>query len=180
MIPVEYFWLVLILIFAVIGAVRGLGKELGTSAIVCLCLFALWLGWDQAGTALVSFAQRILFKAWSAAEIKALYYGVAILFVAFVSYEGVVLEFPVALKGLLKNIFGFMGGLLNGYLIVGTVWNVLAEATYFQSKVSVVTAPYSEVHNSIVQYLPVSFMDNISPLPFLLLGILLLLAIVFK
>lgn len=180
MIPVEYFWLVLILIFGIIGAARGLGKELGVTAILCLSLFALWLGWDTAGKAIISLVNKTPFKNLTDDQIEALYYTGAILFVAFISYEGVVLEFPVKLKGLLKNIFGFVGGLINGYLIVGTIWDVVAHANYFQPQVSIVKAPFSSFHNAIIQWLPVSLMNEFSPYPFLILGMLLLLAIVFK
>jgi uncharacterized membrane protein required for colicin V production len=180
MIAVEYFWLILIFVFGIIGAVRGLGKELGTTAIVCLSLFALWLGWDQAGNFIVSLVGRLPFGKFTEAQIQALYYSGAIAVVAFISYEGVVLEFPVRLKGFLKNVFGFLGGLVNGYFIVGTVWDVVAHADYFLPQIKVVTAPFSGFHNTVIQYLPVTLMNDVSPLPMLVLGMLLLLAVVFK
>lgn len=180
MISVEAFWFTLILIFGIIGAARGLGKELGTAAVLCLSLFALWLGWDQAGDFIVSVVKKTPLKDLSVAEMEALYYTFAILFVGFISYEGVVLDFPVKLKGILKNMFGFVGGLLNGYLIAGTVWDVVANANYFLPEVRVVTPPFSSFHNTIIDYLPVTVMNEFSPLPFLIVGMLLLLAVVFK
>ena len=180
MIGVEWLWGALILSFGVIGAVRGLAREVGVSAIVSLSLFALWLGWDQAGKLLVSLVQRGPFADLCPAKIKAIYYSCAILFVAFISYEGIVLIFPVKLKGFLKNVFGFIGGLFNGYLIIGTVWNVVAQAEYFRPQIKLVLGPTTELHNTIVQFLPVSLMESFSPIPMLILGMLLLLAIVIK
>lgn len=180
MISVEYCWLILILIFSVIGAARGLGKELGTAAIVSLSLFALWLGWDQAGQMIVSLIQKGPLNDFRPEEIKALYYSITICFIAFISYEGITLLFPIKLKGILKNIFGFLGGLLNGYLIVGTIWDVTAQAGYFLPQIKLVQPPFSEFHNAVIQYLPVSLMEDFSPIPMLLLGMLLLLAIIFK
>lgn len=177
MIPVEYFWLTLILVFGFIGAARGLGKELGTTAVIALSLFALFLGWSQAGKFIVSLVQRGPFKDLSAEEIKALYYSTSILFVAFLSYEGITLIFPIGLKGFLKNLFGFFGGLFNGYLIIGTVWDVVAHANYFDP---IVYPPFTKFHEVIIQFLPVTLMEEFSPLPMLGLGMLLLLAIIFK
>jgi uncharacterized membrane protein required for colicin V production len=180
MIHIEFYWLTLVFIFAIIGAARGLGKEMGVTTIVALSLFALWLGWWRAGDLIVAGFQRGPLADLCALEVKAIYYSVAIVFIAFISYEGIVLAFPVKLKGFLKNVFGFFGGLLNGYLIVGTVWNVLADATYFYPKIAVVKPPFSNFHNSVIQFLPVSLMDNVSPIPMMVLGMLLLLAMVFK
>lgn len=180
MIPVEYFWGTLIFTFGIIGAVRGIAKELGTAAVVALTLFALWLGWDQAGDLIVNLVKRGPFSNLTKAEIAALYYSTAILIVAFLAYEGIVLKFPINLKGILSNIFGFILGLLNGYLVVGTVWDVMAHAAYFSPQVKIVSSPYSAAHNTIIQFLPVSIMNDFSPFPMLLLGMLLLLAIIFK
>jgi uncharacterized membrane protein required for colicin V production len=180
MISVEFCWLILVLVFAVIGAARGLGKELGTAAIVALSLFALWLGWDQAGNMVISLIKRGPFKDLRSQEIKAIYYSLTICFIAFISYEGITLLFPIKLKGILKNAFGFLGGLVNGYLIVGTIWNVAAQADYFLPQLKVVQPPFSDFHNTIVKYLPVSLMEDFSPIPMLMLGMLLLLAVIFK
>jgi hypothetical protein len=180
MIQVEYLWAVLILLFGVIGAVRGLAKELGTAAILALTLFALWFGWARAGSMIIGLVQRGPFSDLTVAEIKALYYTGAILVVAFIAYEGIVLIFPIKLKGIINNIFGFFAGLLNGYLIVGTIWNVVAQARYFWPQITIVTTPFSDLHNTIIQFLPVSLMQEFSPFPMLLLGMLLLLAIIIK
>lgn len=179
MIPVEYLWISLILAFGVIGAVRGLYKELGTSAVLMLSVFALWVGWDKAWKTIVSLFRWGPFKDICVEQIRAIYFSLSILFVAFIAYEGIVLLFPARLKGIFKNIFGFFGGLLNGYLVIGTVWNVAADAKYCWPDVTVVQPPFSHFHNTIVQYLPVSIMDSFSPLPFLFVGMLLLLAIIF-
>ena len=180
MIPIEVFWGTLILTFGVIGAVRGVAKELGTAAVLALTLFALWFGWDRAGDLVVDLVQQGPFEQLTAAQIEALYYTWAVLIVAFLAYEGIVLRFPLKLKGLLNNIFGFMIGLLNGYLVAGTIWDVSAHGKYYWPTIKIVTAPFSDLHNSIIQYLPVTLMNEFSPFPMLLLGMLLLLAIVIK
>jgi uncharacterized membrane protein required for colicin V production len=180
MVPVEYVWLTLWVVFGVIGMVRGPAKELGVTTILLLSLFALYIGWTQVGTQIVSTVQG---RAEVAREstIMAVYYSVSIVFIAFISYEGIVLRFPIkAMRGLGKGVFGFAGGLVNGYLIVGTVWDAVARANYFLPDVSVVSGYPSQLHSTIVQYLPLAVMDRTSPIIFLVAGMILLLALVFK
>lgn len=177
MIPVEYFWGVLFIVFGIIGMVRGLLKELGATTILLLSLFALKLGWDKIGAKIL---QAVRGRAPDATDamVMAIYYTVVILFVAYISYEGVVLQFPMKkLAGLAKAVFGLVGGLLNGYLIVGTVWDVVAQANYFQPNITVLSGNLTDFHNKIVHYLPVSFINEYV---MLVLGMILLLAIVLK
>jgi len=180
MIPVEFYWGTLIFTFGVIGAVRGVAKELGSGAVLALTLFALWFGWDQAGDILVDLVRLGPFEKLTAAQIEALYYTIAIMIVAFIAYEGIVLRFPLKLKGILNNAFGYMIGLLNGYLVVGTIWDAADHAKYYWPAIKIVVPPFSDLNNAIIQYLPISLMSEFSPFPMLLLGMLLLLAIIFK
>lgn len=179
MIPVEYFWGVLILIFGIIGSVRGFSKELGSSALLLLSLFLLYVCWVQFGVNIVSLIPFGGF--WSQpAVVRALFFTISIAFVAYIAYQGYVLQFPVKSQGLVGGFFGFLGGLFNGYLVVGAVWNVTAQARYYYPQITVVSAPLSEFHQSVVEYLPISLMHNSSPFIVLVLGMVLLLAIFLK
>jgi uncharacterized membrane protein required for colicin V production len=152
MIPIEFFWITFIAMFGVIGGARGLRKELGASAILLLSLFVAFVG-----------EQQILSRVTPALQ------------------EGIVLSFPIKeLVGLGKGIFGFLGGVLNGYLVIGTLWNTTANADYFRPNLAVVSSPLSAFHDSVVSYLPVSVMGSFSPYIMLVLGMILLLAIVLK
>ena len=182
MIPVEYLWLTLFVLTAVIGATRGLAKELGTSTILLLCLFALRFGWEQIGAKIVAAVPGQM----PAAEVEALYYIVVISFVAFISYEGIVLQFPMKNQvGIVKTILGFLGGLLNGYLLVGSVWDATNMAKYFGLGVPLgstgqtvqIANTLTALHQTLTQYLPLTFVPEFV---FLALGIILLLAIVLK
>jgi uncharacterized membrane protein required for colicin V production len=178
MIPVEYFWGILFIVFGVIGMARGLVKELGASTILLLSLFALKLGWEQLGERLIPILQNVPVAEGSSESAMALYYITTILFVTYISYAGVVLKFPVKeLAGPAKAMVGLVGGLLNGYLIVGTVWDVVAQANYFLPDVSVLSGALTDLHNTAVQYLPITFINEYVMLG---LGMILLLAIVLK
>jgi hypothetical protein len=178
MIPVEYFWFALILMLGIIGAVRGLAKELGVTTIVALSLFVLKFAWSQfqpSITALATDAPLGLTELM----LKAVVFSVVVIFVAVISYTGIVLQFPFKNFGKMgTGLFGFLGGLLNGYMVIGTVWDVVAHANYFSPKASLVsTETLSSVHQSIVGLLPVTFVNQYI---LLAIGMVLLLAIVLK
>ncbi len=178
MIAVEYFWFALIFMLGIIGAVRGLGKELGVTTILALSLFVLKFVWNQFLPTITTLAQGAPLGL-SLEMVKAIVFSVAILFVAIISYEGFVLKFPFTdLKGPGKGFFGFLGGLLNGYMVVGTIWDVVAHAGYFAPKVSAVnTQTLTSLHQTLVQLLPVTFINQYI---LLAIGMVLLLAIVLK
>lgn len=187
MIPVEYLWLALIVIFGIIGMTRGLSKELGVTTVLLLSLFALNLGWKMVGADIVA----VLPDGAPDKTVMAAYYAISILFIAFIAYEGVTIKFPAKeTNGIMKAIGGLLGGLPNGYLIVGTIWDVVNQASYFGFEVPVgttgTTAEISRVltdlNNTLVKYLPVSLMDSsdVTPYIFIALGMILLLAIILK
>jgi uncharacterized membrane protein required for colicin V production len=182
MIPVEYLWLALFICFGVIGAARGLSKELGTATILLLSLFALKAGWERIGSKIVEAVPGSAEEA----TIAAAYYIVSILFVAFISYEGIVLQFPMKKQGgIIKTVLGFTGGLFNGYLVIGTIWDAVNQAKYFDIRLPLggtgqtvaIANTLTDLHNTIVQYLPITFMNEFV---LLVLGLILLLAIVLK
>jgi uncharacterized membrane protein required for colicin V production len=182
MIPVEYFWLVLIVVFGIIGLIRGLWKELGVTTILLLSLFVLKFGWNQIGARIITIVPAQL----ADSEIMAIYYTVTILFVAYISYQGFTLTFPGrGLQGITRAVFGLPGGLLNGYLIVGTIWDVTNTAKYYGFQVPLgstgelikISDYLTILNNTIVQYLPVTFVNEFV---MAILGLILLLAIVLK
>ena len=70
--------------------------------------------------------------------------------------------------------------LLNGYLVVGTLWDLLAQANYFGPKWSLVSGQLSGLHNAIADYLPLSLMQNTSPFILLVPGVLLILLMLLR
>lgn len=182
MIPIEFLWLMLVVIFGIIGMTRGLWKELGVTTILALSLFALRFGWDQVGAQIVD----VVPGSASAETIAAAYFSVTLLFVTFIAYEGVSLAFPIkTMTGIGKAILGLPGGLLNGYLIVGTIWDVVADADYFGISVPfgsggsevAISNTLTHLHDLLISYLPNSFLNEFM---LLFLGIIFLLIIVLK
>jgi len=182
MIPVEYLWLALIVVFGITGMVRGLWKELGVTTILLLSLFVLTFGWEQIGARILEAFPGEM----PAGTIKAIYYIVPMVFVAFIAYEGITLQFPMReVKGLVKGLLGLPGGLLNGYLIIGTIWDVSNGADYFGLEVPLgstgatvaISDSLTSLNATLVQYLPPTFMNEYV---MLLVGMILLVAIILR
>jgi hypothetical protein len=172
----------LVAVFGLVGMVRGLWKELGVTTILLLSLFVLKLSWER----LVEDMFNSVAGQVEPAVAKGLYFGVTVLFVTFIAYEGFTLKFPIReMKGIGKALLGLPGGLLNGYLIVGTVWDVVNQADYFGRRVPLGTSGtmiaisdyLTQLHGTIVGFLPITFVDEFV---LLVLGMILLLAIVLK
>jgi hypothetical protein len=179
-IPIEFLWLTVIIVWGFVGSARGLAKELGASAVLMLSLFSLYMAWHLVLSKLVGpvGGKGGIF---TGATIQAVYYGIATVIVAYISYQGIVLSFPIREVGGVWGVgFGYLGGLLNGYLIIGTIWNVMAKANYFSPKVSLVSCCFSKLNNTLVEWLPISLMVHTTPWIFLGIGMLLLLLIILK
>jgi hypothetical protein len=182
MIPIEYLWITLIIVLGIVGAARGLNRELGVTTILLLSLFVLKFAWRQLGARGVA----LVGDRTSADIVMALYYIIIIGFVAIISYEGFSLAFPVRqMRGVGKGLAGLPGGLLNGYLIFGTIWDAANRANYFGLRVPLqcfnttvaISDCVTNFHNVLVQYLPLTFVNEFV---MLVLGMILLLAIVLK
>jgi hypothetical protein len=182
MIPIEYLAITLIVVLGIVGAARGLARELGVTTIVLLSLFVLKFAWKQLGERGIA----LVGDRAPADTVMALYYIIIIVFVAIISYEGFTLAFPVReMRGVSKGIAGLPGGLLNGYLIFGTIWDVAHRADYFGLKVPfecygsniAISDCLTDLHNVLVQYLPITYINEFV---MLILGMILLLAIVLK
>jgi uncharacterized membrane protein required for colicin V production len=181
----------LLIVFGIIGLARGLWEELGVTTVILLSLFALNLGERLILENLASNLPEGVLSGTPTGTVAAIYYGAVICFVAFIAYQGITLEFPVKKqKGVFKWFFGFLGGLLNGYLIVGTVWDVVNRASYFGLKVPMgstgtriaISDTLTQLHNTLVKYMPVTLMNSSDWVPyvFLAVGMILLLAIILK
>ncbi len=169
---IEYFWIVFVLLFGVVGIVRTYSRELG---VTTMCVAALLL--------LLQFGDKILmvlqehfaddFPWLISPRFAAGFYVVVFLIVVFMSYQGITLVFKGnAPKGAVSHLLGLIVGLLNGYFIAGTVWFYLHRYDYPLGLVD--GSNLSEVAQRMIQYLPPRVF-NLHP--GYLLGLLLLLLI---
>ncbi len=158
--PIEYLWIILTLLFAVIGIVRGFLKELGVTIVLIATLFGL----DRIIPLVEQFIRdgklSFIFKPFTdnPATDKStnlalmVIFQVLILIAVFVSYQGETLayegnnpKFPVGIA-----LGGLVGG-VNGYLITGSLWWLLAHYKYPVESTMLNTALLTDFAKSVVE-----------------------------
>lgn len=129
MVPIELVWLVVMFIFGMIGVVRGYLKELGVTTVVVLVLF----GMITVESRVVPLAAR--FVKWldpgQLAYWLTILYILVLIVVGFISYHGQTLAFEGKMPaGKMTVALSFGAGLVNGYLIAGSIWHYLHRISY--------------------------------------------------
>lgn len=116
------FW-IMVLLFALVGALRGWSKEVIAMAGLILSLFTI----RQFGGFLVGLVGGGAELTPEALRQQFVVLGSLHLVIAFFSYQGVVLV-KNRLSGreqLQERLLGFLVGGVNGYFLVGTLWSFL-------------------------------------------------------
>lgn len=147
--PVESVFLVVIALFGAIGIVRGWSNELGVTTMLLLTLFVITFLFPT-GTAgrVDALLLRVGVEENQLIVITSLIAVVLLLAVTFVSYQGVGLTYPGGKK---NNLLSLLIGLVNGYLLAGSVWYYLERANW---PLVNVTEPFSEFYEFFSQILP--------------------------
>ncbi|MGQ9681110.1 MAG: hypothetical protein ACUVX9_01085 [Anaerolineae bacterium] len=129
MIPIELLWFIIVILFGLIGVVRGYLRELGVTTVMVVALFSI----ITADPRMVPLLCRVL----KSVEPERIAFWVTAVWVvglavaAFVSYHGETLAFEGSQpKGALAVVFNLGVGLVNGYLIAGSVWFYLDRLGY--------------------------------------------------
>jgi hypothetical protein len=189
--PIEYLWIILTLLFAVVGVVRGFLKELGVTIVLIATLFGL----DRVIPLLEQFIRdgkvSFLFKPFTGNPVAdqptnlllmIIFQGLVLL-AAFIAYQGETLayegsspRFPVG------GLLGALVGGVNGYLITGTLWWILDHYKY-PVAATVVQLPLTPFAAEIVKngLLPIDLLgggvqsiDSLGLLPIILVVLIIL------
>ncbi len=121
------FW-IMVLLFALVGAMRGWTKEIVVTSALILALFTLnqffptvfkFIGWDN------NIVQTPEIRRWQFFILSSF-----LLVLAFFGYQGPSLARSRADRlarrdNLQDKLLGFLVGALNGWLIVGSIWSFL-------------------------------------------------------
>lgn len=146
--PVEIVYFCVWLLFGVIGLVRGVWKELGVTVMLFIGLLFLQL---IAGPFQKYWLTFIGFFTSDPTQQKVISDMIAVatlLVIAFISYQGEVMTYPG--KG--DNWFFSLGaGLLNGWLLAGSVWFYFNQAGW---PGGLVRPPFTPFYNTMVELLP--------------------------
>ena len=169
---IEYVWIVIVALFGIVGIVRTYPRELGVTTM-CVAALLLLL---QFGEKILSLLQGALATeaAWLVSpRFEAGFFVLVFLTVVFISYQGITLTFKgQPPKGPVSSILGLFVGLLNGYIVGGTVWSYMHRYGYPFGLIE--GGRLSDLAKRIIEILPPQLFDA---QPGYLLGLLLLLLI---
>jgi len=169
---IEYVWFVIVALFGIVGVVRTYPRELGVTTMCVAALLLLLQFGDKVLSLLQgSFSEEL---AWlQSPRFEAGLLIVIFLVVVFISYQGITLTFKgKPPRGPVSSTLGMIVGLLNGYVVGGTVWSYAHRYGYPFGLVD--GERLSELARRIIEYLPPQLFE---PQPGYLLGLLLLLLI---
>ena len=164
--PLEVVWALLIGVFAVVGVVRGYPKELGVTTTILAALLLLTKGGESAlyllDTSFARYAQHsVIFDGDYGTLIQSLFYILVFVVVVVISYHGDTLAFTgVAPRGPVGIVLNLMSGLINGYLIAGTMWHYLHVFDYPIQILGLFQPPLTDLaQNYLVPLLPVPLLE---------------------
>jgi hypothetical protein len=161
--PIEVFFGAILLIFTLIGLARGFLKELGVTLPIIFLLFflnqfsrQLDVGLAKAldvGTSVLPAARKDLMQCWL--------YIFLLTAAAFVSYQGETLAFGgQSPKGPQAVLLGALTGLLNGYLVVGSIWYYMDKFDYPITFLGFSADRLSHFATSLISFLPLNFLGE--------------------
>ncbi len=134
--PIEGLWASLVVVFILLGVIRGFLKELGLTTVMIVWLF----GMDQIiprledyirTSAPGSFLERLnITEATMDTPLWLLLTAITVV-VVFIAYQGETLAFEgTPPKGPQGILLGVLVGAINGYLVCGTLWWILNRYDY--------------------------------------------------
>jgi len=170
--PIEYLWIVVVVLFGFVGVIRGYTKELG---VTTMCVAGLLLVL-QFGDRFIMLTRTNMGDSFPWVHTASFGAGFSIglyLIIVFISYQGITLNFKgSAPVGVLSPILGMVVGLLNGYFVAGTVWHYMHTYRYPFGSMNV--DALSDTAQAMLRFLPPHIFEQ---QPGFLLALLLLLLI---
>ncbi|GAB4403694.1 MAG: hypothetical protein Kow00123_15030 [Anaerolineales bacterium] len=156
--PIEVLWGSLVVVFGLIGLVRGFLKEVGVTTVLAFLLFLLTFFAKQITQALDMLVALVRISPPDSPQANLVRYGVyagVIIMTAFISYQGETLAFegrPV--PGPFGIILNLVIGLWNGYLIIGSLWYYMHQLNYPISLFGLFQQPLTPAATVMVTLLP--------------------------
>ncbi|MBW7882440.1 MAG: CvpA family protein [Caldilineaceae bacterium] len=160
--PIEVLFITIQIIIAAIGMVRGYAKELGNTLVFMVVIFLLAYFGDRAESILTSFGQLVFGIVPDSNDMRAFLFAMYVavfLSVVFASYAGRTLDFPgKQMPPPQGSLLSLLIGLLNGYLVAGTLWFYADKYSY--PLLNVNTDQFSPTAELMLQYLPQTVAAN--------------------
>jgi hypothetical protein len=154
--PIELFWAVIVTFFVIFGVIRGYGKELGVTLVILVALFILTQFGDRVvNTVTPNVIYALGFEA-SPQDLDLLRLSILLLAfigIVFAAYQGETLSFQgIPRPGVEGFLLSAAVGLINGYLVAGTLWYYLD--VYHYPLAWLVHLPLSPLAQSLLPFLP--------------------------
>ena len=161
MAPIEVFFGAIVFVFALIGLVRGFLRELGVTLVMMFLLFFLSRfepELDRGIVPLMHLGGR-MFPGHEQELLPCLALMFVLIGAAFVSYQGETLAYAgQGVRGAQGVLLGLLVGLLNGYLITGSLWYYMDKFGYPFTFLGFQADTLSPVAQRILPFLPMRFL----------------------
>lgn len=160
--PLEIQFLLIGAFIFLAALVRGYSKELGNTLVILGIIFILSFIEERIGGALEQVGGERLgitsAESLEARQLQSALFIIVFLITVFSNYAGRIFDYGgIPAKGVQGFIFTVLIGLLNGYLVSGTIWYYLDIYGYpFQFT----TLPLTQLAQTMVQYLPQRLVPN--------------------
>ncbi len=172
MVPLNTLFWTMVLMFGLIGALRGWVRELLVTLAIISAYFLRWLSLN-----IIPFLREYV-KARAPTEQFYIFSALFVLMAVF-GYAGPAVSAALAGKARREKVqdflLGFVVGALNGYLLVGTIWGFLAQAGYGIWGIQA-PSPDSPAANLVANLLPLAWMSD--TLILILTGVTLIIVLV--
>ncbi len=160
--PVEVIFGIVAIFITLIGFARGYPKELGTTIIILASIFVLSFIEGRVLNLSATVRDGLLNgDAQAASLLLSMIFEVIFIAVVFASYAGITLDFPgrpsSASQGTLISL---AVGLLNGYLVAGTLWYYQDLFQYPLQSVGLVQLPLTTRGQALVALLPQNLFES--------------------
>lgn len=157
MVPLETLFWGLVLMFGIIGALRGWAKELLVVFSVILARFVEYVLWQY-----VPVINKSL-QNLATEQPDTWFYVRAVLFIILIAFGYATTTISAALGSRARKekfqdtLLGFFLGAINGFLIVGMLWGFLDALEY---KLWGITPPTTAAATGLLEYLPISWLEG--------------------
>ncbi len=157
--PMEYLWLTVFVIFVLVAFVRGYNKELGTSTLIFVALFLLtYFGVPKLPGLINNLYQKLFSTPLNERTLQhVMATGLSLFFIAviFASYAGDTFTFKgTPAKGFKGFLYTLMVGVMNGYLIAGTLWYLQDYFKYPIADLGILRLPLTPLGETLAGFLP--------------------------
>ena len=161
--PVEVTFISIGLMVTLIGLARGYAKELGSTLIILVAIFILTFFKEPLDGAFATLGTQLLGLTDDGAKalLTSTLYSVIFAAIVFSSYAGRTLSFGGTPAPPPQGTLISLGiGLLNGYLIAGTLWYYQDVYEYPISRLVTFDSTLTSTAETLVEYLPQSLFEN--------------------